>query len=357
MNSGRVKLHRRGSLSNPVGRFNTLASEFYHDGWDIPEDSITKETILLPEKITRIITSNDSPDIPHQFTINPYKGCEHGCIYCYARPTHAYNDLSSGIDFETKIFYKREAASFLKKEFANKKYKPTVLTIGSNTDPYQPSEKKLKITRSLLQVFLETKHPVALITKSALILRDLDILQELSRWRLIRIFISITSLNSDLAKLMEPRAATPQKRLNVVETLSSAGVPVGVMTAPIIPFLNDQEIESILKKVSELGAYTSGYVFIRLPFEVKHLFEEWLEKHFPLKKNHILNLIRNSRNGKLYDAKFGKRMTGEGSYADLLAKRYSLAKKKFNLNKRMPDYDFSLFQAPFSDFESQFSLF
>jgi DNA repair photolyase len=178
-------------------------------------------------------------------------------------------------------------------------------------------------------------------------LRDIDILQELSRWRLVRVFISITSLNADLAKLMEPRAATPLKRLQVVETLSSAGVPVGVMTAPIIPFLNDLEIESILKKVSELGAYTSGYVFIRLPFEVKNLFEEWLDKHFPLKKNHILNLIRNSRNGKLYDAQFGKRMTGEGSYAELLAKRYSLAKKKFNLNRRMPDYDFSLFQPPY----------
>ncbi len=353
-----VSLNRRGSLSNPEGRFAKTNLESHNDGWDIPEESFSVQTVYKIETSNKILTKNNSPDIPHPVTINPYKGCEHGCIYCYARPTHAYNDLSSGIDFETKIFYKPNGAELLEKEFSNKNYKPSYITIGANTDPYQPAERKYEITRSLLKVFLKFKHPISLITKSFLVTRDIDILSELASLNLVKVFVSVTSLQKDLINLLEPRAASPSKRLEAIELLAKNQIPVGVMTAPIIPFLNDFEIESILEKVSDVGAKTAGYVLIRLPHEVKDLFSEWLYKHFPLKADHVLNLIRSTRNGKLYNAEFGTRMVGSGSYAELIRKRHQLARKRFNLEQRIPSLELNLFQKPFqTNFEKQMSLF
>lgn len=353
-----VSLNRRGSLSNPEGRFAKTSLESYDDGWDISEESFSAQTAYQIETSSKILTKNDSPDIPHPVTINPYKGCEHGCIYCYARPTHAYNDLSSGIDFETKIFYKPNGAELLEKEFSKKNYKPSNITIGANTDPYQPAERKFEITRNLLKTFLKFKHPVSIITKSFLVTRDIDILSELANLNLVNVFISVTSLQNELIQVLEPRAASPNKRLEAIKILAKNQIPVGVMTAPIIPFLNDSEIESILKKVSEVGAKTAGYVLIRLPHEVKDLFSEWLYKHFPLKADHVLNLIRSTRNGKLYEAEFGTRMVGSGSYAELIRKRHQLARKRFNLDQRIPKLNLDLFQKPnFSGLGKQLSLF
>jgi DNA repair photolyase len=351
-----LKPNRRASLSNPRGRFNSTSSESHDDGWNISGESFSIKTVLQIEKVNKIITKNDSPDIPHKLSINPYKGCEHGCIYCYARPTHAYNDLSSGLDFETKIFYKPNASQILETEFSKKNYLPSIITIGANTDPYQPSEKKLLITRNLLKTFLKFKHPVALITKSFLVTRDIDLLSELSKLNLVNVFISITSLKKDLTNLLEPRAAIPSKRLEAVELLSKSQIQVGVMTAPIIPFLNDSEIESILEEVSSRGAITSNYVLLRLPFEVKDLFVQWIEKHFPLKAKHVLNLIRSTRNGKLYESEFGTRMVGTGNYAKLIQQRYFLAKKRFNLNQKIPPLNLNLFEKLKPE-SSQLSLF
>lgn len=321
-------LHRRGSLSNPDGRFEKERYESFYDGWDIEEESQTIKTVLKEENAKTILTRNDSPDIPFEASINPYRGCEHGCIYCYARPSHSYVNLSPGIDFETKIFYKKNAAALLAEEFSAKNYTPSPIALGANTDCYQPAERHFKITRSILETCYEWRHPLAIVSKSYLITRDADILAKLASENLVKVFISVTSLNKDLAAIMEPRAAPPAKRLEAIKILSDAGVPTGVMTSPIIPGLNDCEIESILAAAKDAGADSAGMVLVRLPYELKDLFQEWLKKHFPLKHQHIMNLIRSTRGGKEYSAEYGQRMTGTGNYAMLIRKRHRLAKER-----------------------------
>lgn len=325
--------NRRGALSNIAGRFETFDYESFDDGWDLQEDSQKVTTTILKETPKSMITHNNSPDVPFEQGLNPYRGCEHGCIYCYARPNHGYVNLSPGIDFETKIFVKTNAAQVLEKEICKPNYQCKTIAIGSATDPYQPIERSLGITRSILEILYKYKHPVAIITKSNLISKDIELLTQMAKENLVSVAISISTLSKDLASIMEPRAPTPQKRLETVRMLTEKGIPVGVMSAPIIPFLNDFEIESILQEASNFGALSAGYVLVRLPYEVKNLFQEWLEKHFPEKAKHIMNLIRNTREGKENSSDFGSRMIGKGNYAELLKKRFLLAKKKYNLDK------------------------
>ncbi len=329
-----MNIKNRGATSNPEGRFEKENREVFDDGWDIDDEetSPTLETILLEEKAKSIITRNDSPDIGFDQSINPYKGCEHGCIYCYARPTHAYMNMSPGIDFETKIFYKVDAAKLLENEIRKPKYICKPIVIGANTDPYQPSEAKLKITRSLLEVLNRYHHPLAIITKGALIERDIDILADMAKRNLAKVAVSTTTLSKSLKYMLEPRTGIPQARLRVISELSNAGVPITVMAAPMIPMINDMELENILKTAAEAGATQAAYTFIRLPYEVKDLFKEWLAKHFPERAEHVMSLIRQMRGGKENDATFGKRMRGESEFADLLANRFKIACKRFNLN-------------------------
>ena len=325
----------RGALSNPEGRFETVRKESEHDGWDRlpdPEDEPTPiETIVKADPTRTIITRNQSPDIPFNQSINPYKGCEHGCIYCYARPSHAYLNLSPGLDFETKLFYKAEAARLLDEELRKPSYRVQSITIGANTDPYQPIERKLKVTRSILEVMLRFKHPCTIITKSTASPRDLDILSELAKLNLVVVMVTIATLDNDLKRHLEPRAGSPAGRLKVIEQLSAAGVPVGVMTAPIIPVVNDGEMESILEAAAAAGARGAGYTLLRLPYELKQLFKEWLAEHYPLKAEHVMSIIRQSRGGQEYDSGFGTRMRGTGLFAELIAQRFALATKRLHM--------------------------
>lgn len=332
-----MKIKNRGAFSNPEGRFEKETREEFDDGWDSYQDEEELpplETILLRDAAKSVITTNDSPDISFEQSINPYRGCEHGCIYCYARPSHAYMNLSSGLDFETKIFYKDNAAQILEKELSKPRYICKTIVLGANTDPYQPVESKLKVTRSILEVLNRFNHPVAIITKSSLIERDLDILSAMAQRRLASLAVSVTTLSNQLKLILEPRTATPKARLNVMKKFSAAGVPVRVMAAPMIPLINDMELEKILKAASEAGALYAGYTFIRLPYEVKDLFKEWLHQHFPDRAEHVMSIIKQMRGGKEYDSTFGKRMRGEGEFAQLLNQRYHLACKKFNLNQK-----------------------
>lgn len=330
-----LQTKNRGAISNPEGRFETIKKTWEDDGWDHVEEEILSplETLLFPDKTKSIITKNDSPDIGFDQSINPYKGCEHGCIYCYARPSHAYMNLSAGLDFETKIFYKADAAKLLEKEINKPNYTCKPFAIGSNTDPYQPQESKLKITRSILEVLNQHHHPATIITKNSLIERDIDIISDMAQRNLMRVCITVTTLSLELKKILEPRASSPQARLRTIKNLTQAGVPVSVITAPIIPMLNDMELEKILKKAAEVGAYSAGYTLIRLPYEVKDLFQEWLLTHFPERANHIMSLIKQMHDGKIYDASFGKRMTGEGLFAEMLNNRFILACKRLRLNQ------------------------
>lgn len=340
-------IKNRGAISNPEGRFEKETYEAYDDGWDLEEESElpTLETTLLQEQAKSIITRNDSPDISFEQSINPYRGCEHGCIYCYARPSHAYMNLSPGIDFETKIFYKLDAAKLLEKEITKTKYHCKPIVLGANTDPYQPAEGKLKVSRSILEVLNRHRHPVGIITKSSLIERDLDILSDLAKHNLVRVAVSITTLSTPLKQILEPRASAPKARLRVIKNLSAAGIPVTVMAAPMIPMINDMELEKILEAARTAGAINAGYTFIRLPYEVKDLFKEWLAKHFPDRAEHVMSLIRQMRGGKEYDATFGQRMVGKGEFATLLATRFQLACKRFKLNvTRSRPLDTELFE-------------
>jgi len=329
-------IKNRGAVSNPEGRFENEKREIFHDGWDIDafdnEPLLALETILLEEQAKSIINRNDSPDIGFDQSINPYRGCEHGCIYCYARPSHAYMNLSPGLDFETKIFYKADAAKLLEKEISKANYTCKPIVIGANTDPYQPAESKLKITRSILEIACQYQHPVAIITKSSLIERDRDLLSKLAEKKLIKVAVTITTLSVELKKILEPRASAPQGRLRVIRGLSELGIPVRVMAAPMIPMINDIELEHILESAKNAGANYAGYTFIRLPYEVKDLFKEWLKTHFPQRAEHVMSLIKQMRGGKEYDSTFGKRMRGEGEFADLLAIRFKLACKRLKLN-------------------------
>lgn len=324
----------RGATLNPDNRFFRNHSETEHDGWMTEPDPLKPlATIVTVQQSRTIISRNNSPDIPFTQSINPYQGCEHGCIYCYARPTHAYLDLSPGLDFETKLFAKPNAAELLRRELSHPRYQLSVINIGANTDPYQPIEREWKITRSLLEVMLETRHPVALVTKNALVLRDLDLLSELAKWGLVQVFVSVTSLDSALTQKLEPRASAPHRRLLAIEKLAAAGVPVGAMVAPLIPFLNDAEMEAILEAVAKAGATTAGYTFVRLAHELKELFRDWLAEHEPLKAERVMAAINAARGGHDNDPRFGKRMRGEGEMAELLRQRFAMACRRHGLNK------------------------
>jgi DNA repair photolyase len=325
-------LKGRGALSNPVGRFERTNLEAVHDGWYTEAEPESVPTTLEPDRARGIITTNDSPDIPFSQSINPYRGCSHGCVYCYARPSHAYMGLSSGLDFETRLFYKADAGKVLEQELARPGYVCKPITIGANTDPYQPDERQMKVTRSILEVLTRARHPVSLITKGALILRDLDLLTDLAKDQLVSVAVSITTLNNETKRAMEPRAAAPQARLRAVRELNEAGVPTGVMVAPVVPAITDHEMEAILAAASDAGARWAAYVLVRLPYEIKDLFREWLAQHFPDRAAHVMSLIHDMRGGRDNDPNFGSRMRGTGPIAELLRNRFKIACKRLNLN-------------------------
>lgn len=347
----------RGATQNPDNRFFRQRSEAEHDGWALEPDPLKPlETTVTVQQSRTIISRNTSPDIPFSQSINPYQGCEHGCVYCYARPSHAYLDLSPGLDFETKLFAKPNAVELLRKEMSAPRYQVSTIHIGANTDPYQPIERDWKITRQLLEVMLETRHPVSVITKNKLILRDLDLLSELAKHGLVQVFVSITSLDPHLTQKLEPRASAPHRRLQTVEKLSAAGVPVGVMAAPMIPFINDAELEAILEAAASAGATRAGYVFVRLAHELKALFRDWLAEHEPLKLERVMAVINDARGGRDNDPRFGSRMTGEGNFAELLRQRFHIASRRHGLNQPSRQaLRHDLFQAPSRS--GQFALF
>ena len=325
----------RGAGTNESGRFETEKRVPFDDGWGSSEDEPARLATTLSVDATRtIIARNDSPDIGFDRSINPYRGCEHGCIYCYARPSHAYLGLSPGLDFETRIFYKPNAAALLRDELRKKGYVCRPIALGSNTDPYQPAERKLGVTRSILEVLREFGHPVTIVTKGALIQRDIDILSDMAREKLAVVTVSVTTLDRDLARTMEPRAATPERRIETIAALSKAGVPTGVLSAPMIPALNDREMEAILARAREAGASVAGYTLLRLPLELKALFKEWLETHEPQKAAHVLSLVAQCHGGKIYDSAWSKRMVGGGPYAEMLAARFDRACRKLGYSPR-----------------------
>lgn len=329
---GKQAYRGRGTLSNPAGRFEPHRLGVVDDGWYTEDPPERIATTVQPERARSIISRNDSPDIPFDYSINPYRGCEHGCVYCYARPSHAYAGLSAGIDFETRLFYKQDAGRVLEAELAAPRYVCKPITIGGNTDPYQPVEQELGVTRAILEVLARTRHPVTLITKSALVLRDLDLLTDLARDGLVSVAISITTLSADTKRILEPRTASPQARLRALRELNAAGVPAGVMVAPVIPAITDHEMEDILAASAVAGARFAGYILVRLPHEVKDLFREWLAEHFPDRAAHVMALIRDARGGRDYDATFGSRMVGTGPVAELLRARFGKACARLGLN-------------------------
>jgi DNA repair photolyase len=338
----------RGATTNDSGRFEAEKRMSVDDGWGTDDEDGPPLTTTLTVDTTRtIIARNDSPDIGFDRSINPYRGCEHGCIYCYARPSHAFLGLSPGLDFESRLFYKPQAAALLAAELRKKGYNCRPIALGSNTDPYQPVERRLGITRAILEVLRDFRHPVTIVTKSALIQRDLDILAEMAKDGLAIVTISVTTLDRSLARRMEPRAATPERRLDTIAALADAGIPTGVLTAPMIPALNDSELEQILEKVQAAGASSAGYVLLRLPLELKPLFKEWLEGHFPGKAAHVLSLVAQTHGGRLYDSTWSTRMTGTGPYADMLRLRFDRACRKLGMNQRKTrPLDTSRFQPP-----------
>jgi len=325
----------RGALSNPVGRFESTRSQREDDGWGVLEEPLPPlETSVLPEPARSVITRNDSPDVPFEQSINPYRGCEHGCVYCFARPAHAYVNLSAGLDFETRLFFKQDAAERLREELSSPRYRCKPIALGSNTDPYQPIERQYRVTRSILELMLECGHPVSIVTKSTLVLRDLDLLEELARRRLTRVFLSVTTLDDDLKRRMEPRAAAPAARLAAVRRLTEAGVPAGVMYAPVIPAINDHELERIVEQAAKVGAESVGYLLLRLPREVKDLFYEWLDAHFPDRAGRVRSRIHEMRDGRDNDPRFGWRMRGTGPWAELLERRFETACRRHGLLDR-----------------------
>jgi DNA repair photolyase len=316
----------RGAAHNPGNRFEAYERE--RDAEEVPADegdmAVTRpRTVITLQQARSIIARNDSPDVPFSQSINPYQGCEHGCIYCYARPTHAYIGLSPGLDFETKLFGKQNAVELLRKELARPGYKCELIALGANTDPYQPVEREQHITRGILEVLAEHHHPVGVVTKSALVERDIDILAQLAKQNLAHVFVSITSLDSELSGTLEPRATAPYRRVQVLKNLSHAGIPCGVLFAPVIPFINDKDLESVLEAAAEAGATMAGYVVLRLPLEVKTLFRDWLVRHFPLRAARVMARVNDLRGGRDYDSEFGSRMSGKGEYSALIASRFA----------------------------------
>jgi DNA repair photolyase len=341
----------RGAASNLAGRFDSLTLQRADDGWYQDEIVESLTETVLPDRARSVITSNDSPDVGFDVSINPYRGCSHGCVYCFARPSHAYLGLSPGLDFETKLFYKADAVSILEAQLAKPKYVCKTIALGINTDGYQPLEKRLEVTRSILAVLTRCRHPVTIVTKSALIIRDLDLLTELAKDRLVSVMLSVTSLSNDIKRTLEPRTASPQARLRVIQQLSEAGVPVGVLVAPVIPAITDHEMEDILGAAKAAGATRAGYVLLRLPHELKTLFREWLAEHYPDRAKHVMSLINQAHGGKDYDSQFGTRMRGTGPYAELLRTRFALAKRKLGFAGADERYDLdtTLFRPPRSD--------
>jgi DNA repair photolyase len=322
----------RGTASNASGRYEPLARVAFDDGWESVEDLPPFKTTVTVDVTRKIITHNDSPDISFDRSINPYRGCEHGCVYCFARPTHAYLGLSSGLDFESKLFMKPNAPELLERELSAPGYTPKTIAIGTNTDPYQPIERRYQIMRRILEVLERAGHPVGIVTKSALVLRDLDILARMAKRDLVKVAISVTTLDPKLARVMEPRAATPPLRLDALHELVKAGVPASALVAPVIPAINDAEIERILEAIAETGVRHAGYVLLRLPLELKDLFREWLIENFPDRYRHVINLIRDTRGGKDYDSSWGKRMTGSGPIAWMIGRRFEVACERLGFN-------------------------
>jgi DNA repair photolyase len=330
----RERRRGRGATSNASGRYEPTARIAFDDGWRSIEELPAFETTVTEEKPRKIITRNDSPDIGFDRSINPYRGCEHGCVYCFARPTHSYMGLSAGLDFESKLFAKPDAPELLERELSAPNYSPRVIAIGTNTDPYQPIERKYEIMRGILEVLERAGHPVGIVTKSALVTRDIDILSRMARHGLVKVALSVTSLDGKLARTMEPRAATPARRIEAVRRLSEAGIPTSVMVAPVIPAINDAEIERILDAAHAAGAREAGYVLLRLPLEVRDLFREWVIENFPDRYRHVFKLIRDTRGGKDYDAKWGERMVGSGPIAWMIGRRFEAACERLGMNRR-----------------------
>ena len=336
----------RGAETNRFGRFEPIAYEPTDDGWESLAELEALVTEVQEVPARRIITRNASPDIGFDRSINPYRGCEHGCIYCFARPTHAFLGLSPGLDFETKLFAKTNAAAALERELADPNYRVATIAIGTNTDPYQPIERRYRIMRRILEVLSAANHPVGIVTKSALVLRDLDLLAPMAKRGLVKVALSVTTLDRKLARAMEPRASTPDKRLEALASLVEAGIPTSVMVAPIIPGLTDMEMERILERAAAAGVTKAGYVLLRLPLEIGDLFTEWLRSNCPDRANRVLSLMRQTRGGKLYDAKWGERMVGEGPYAWMIGRRLELAAERLGFNKQSVELRTDLFTPP-----------
>lgn len=336
----------RGAGVNMSGRFETFSRSLFDDGWQGLEDLPAFRTTVFEEKPKTIISRNDSPDVGFDQSINPYRGCEHGCSYCYARPAHSYMGLSPGLDFESKLFAKPEAAKLLRAELSAKGYVPKTIALGANTDAYQPIERERRITRGILEVLAEFNHPVGIVTKSALVTRDIDILAPMAKKGLVKVALSITSLDPKLSRAMEPRAATPAKRLDALAQLSAAGIPTVVMVAPVVPAVNDSEIEAILSAARTAGAVEAGYVMLRLPHEVKDVFRDWLQTVMPERAAKVMSLVKSSSGGKDYDARFGARQTGTGPYAWTIGRRFELSCQRLGLNRRKLKLDVSQFTRP-----------
>jgi DNA repair photolyase len=336
----------RGAGFNPAMRFDRLRNEYVDDGWDSLVDLPRLKTETFLETPKTIIARNDSPDISFDQSINTYRGCEHGCVYCYARPSHAYMNLSPGLDFESKIFIKPNAAALLREELTAPKYIPRTIALGANTDVYQPLERDLRITRAVVEVLAEFRHPFGIVTKSALVLRDLDILRDMAKETLVKVAVSVTTLDPKLSRAMEPRAATPSRRIETIRQLASAGVPTVVMMGPVIPGLNDHEIEPILKAAANAGATEAGYTMLRLPHEVKDIFKDWLQREYPDKAQKVMSLVRSTRGGKENDPNFGTRQTGTGPYAWLMGRRFQMACHRLGLNRARLKLRTDLFARP-----------
>ena len=341
-------LKGRGAASNRPGRFEATASEAVDDGWTSDDEPAPRpHTLVTIEHARSIISRNDSPDIPFEQSINPYRGCEHGCIYCYARPSHAYLNLSPGLDFETRLFAKTNAAALLRSELAKPGYRVSPINLGANTDPYQPIERQHRLTRQIIEVLAECRHPLTIVSKNALLERDLDLLVPMARQNLVYVFVSVTSLDNKLSAKLEPRASAPHRRIAALKALADAGVPCGVLVAPIIPMLTDRWMEQILEQAAAAGARMAGYTVLRLPWELKDLMREWLELHFPERAEHVLSLVRQMRGGRDNDPRFGKRMRGEGEFAELIRQRFALAARRLGLARnRDIALDSTLFRAP-----------
>lgn len=353
--SGSTPIKGRGALSNPHNRYQPKKVDPFDDGWDIAEDEPPPlKTTLIEERSRTIITTNDSPDIGFDYSINPYRGCEHGCIYCYARPTHAYWDMSPGLDFETKIIVRPNAAELLREKLSHPKYEVKPLCIGANTDPYQPAEQKLQTTRQCIEVLSEFKHPFSVITKSNLIERDLDLLAPMAEQNLCSVAVSVTTLDNELKRKLEPRTPSGKVRLAAIKRLSDEGIRVTMMVAPMIPYINDHEMEAILAAGREAGAISARYILLRLPLEISGMFREWLHAHYPDRAAKVMSVIRQSRGGKDYQSVFGQRMVGTGEFAELLRQRFEVAARRLGFNN---DERFELDYTRFRRTNEQLTLF